>query len=565
MSEKVTRPVSIVCLTKYKEVFDPFFESLEKFDPGSDTTSGSPLIIVKDDSPILNKQFQGNRFFLLAGEYNRKIKVIDGPPKFSMSGNGNIGLKAVPKDHDVVYLGDDTRFVHEKTIETLQEVAYSDESIGILSAKLVGRGSQAQTNPSELDYIKPLEMWFPCVYIKRELIDKIGYLDERFNDFGCDDFDYCIRTLLAGYKLAVTNKVSVQHGSSPEGGPTTFIKVLGVDTYRKQENAAQKKVMEKYNLSATTFRNFLTSGDISLLKTKDPTPEAPTQPTKTINVDNTGDKMLCTQENAREFLKTQHLFIGSPCYGGWASINYMQSLLGLINICHDMGIKYTVSFMHNESLITRARNRLCSEFLSSGATQLLWIDADLGYDPKDIISLMMYEADIIGIPCSRKNLRLDRIVQAVKKNGKEYTIEELENILGEFVVNFPYGKVPDAINLGRLIEVMEVGTGIMRIHRSVFERFIEAYPELRYLQMSGEDGGRIPMHLFFQAEIDEDSKQYNPESLGDYISEDYSFCRRCRKAGMKVYLAPWAISSHMGSMFFKANLPAVAKIGGSLR
>mgnify|MGYP001793344699 CR=1 FL=1 len=42
-----------------------------------------------------------------------------------------------------------------------------------------------------------------CLLFRRELLDKIGFLDERFG-IGCfEDDDYCRRALLAGYRAAI--------------------------------------------------------------------------------------------------------------------------------------------------------------------------------------------------------------------------------------------------------------------------------------------------------------------------------------------------------------------------
>ncbi|MHB2026053.1 MAG: glycosyltransferase family 2 protein [Elusimicrobiota bacterium] len=50
-----------------------------------------------------------------------------------------------------------------------------------------------------------------CLLIKRELIDKIGVLDERFGPGGYEDYDYCLRARQAGYKTVVAQEVFVHH------------------------------------------------------------------------------------------------------------------------------------------------------------------------------------------------------------------------------------------------------------------------------------------------------------------------------------------------------------------
>jgi GT2 family glycosyltransferase len=173
--------------------------------------------------------------------------VIQGPEKFSMAGNGNLALRGAPPYSDILYCGDDVRFLTADTTKVLQEQAYSDSTIGILTPRIIGRGSAPQISPRRnLDTVKPLDMWFPCVFLKRELIDKIGYLDEDFNEFGSDDYDYCLRTVKAGYRLAVTTQVSVEHEAAPNGGPTTFMKKLGSAEWQRQQRMAFRKLRAKH-------------------------------------------------------------------------------------------------------------------------------------------------------------------------------------------------------------------------------------------------------------------------------------------------------------------------------
>src|SRR5580692_11305740 len=144
------RPVSIVVLAKYKEVFEPFAKSVSLLE------NAQNVFVVRDGTNIPEIT---------------DFKFIQGPEKFEMAGNGNLGLKAVPADHDILYCGDDVRFLEKDTISKLQEVAYLDDSIGMVSPRIIGRGSPTQINPpNPVSECVPIQFWFPCVYIKRDLI-----------------------------------------------------------------------------------------------------------------------------------------------------------------------------------------------------------------------------------------------------------------------------------------------------------------------------------------------------------------------------------------------------------
>lgn len=189
------RPVTIVVLSRFADIFQGFRESVDKFLPDT------PRVLVRD----------GEEISLPLGDL---WTVVQGPKKFAMAVNGSLGWKTAPADSDVLYVGDDARFTQARTIERLQEVAYSDPEIGIISPKItgeIGSYAQADPNPTGITYSKG-RLAFVCVYIKREVIEKVGYLDPIFSGaYGCDDSDYCYRTKLAGYKLGVTPSVVVHH------------------------------------------------------------------------------------------------------------------------------------------------------------------------------------------------------------------------------------------------------------------------------------------------------------------------------------------------------------------
>ena len=50
-----------------------------------------------------------------------------------------------------------------------------------------------------------------------------------------------------------------------------------------------------------------------------------------------------------------HLFIATPMYGGMCAGEYARSLMRLCARLQEVAINYHLSFMYNESLITRGR------------------------------------------------------------------------------------------------------------------------------------------------------------------------------------------------------------------
>lgn len=273
------------------------------------------------------------------------------------------------------------------------------------------------------------------------------------------------------------------------------------------------------------------------------------------------------KEEIRAKLQSKQVFFATPAYGGWVGVNFINSLLATVNMFRDIGIIHAVAFKYNESLITRARNELVHDFLLTypSYTDFFFIDADIGFDPYDIVKFLLHdEQEIIGSPCVRKSLNWKRIIQAGSKNG-DLQNDEYVKLGAEFVINFDPSTQPKEIRLDQLIEVQDVGTGLMRVTRKAFEKIKEAVPDRYYWPMGGEMPVDQPIYMFFQSGLDEESKVHNVGGLPHYIPEDFAFCRLAKQAGLKIWIAPWMHTSHMGSFIFQGSMPIVAKLGGSVR
>lgn len=256
-------------------------------------------------------------------------------------------------------------------------------------------------------------------------------------------------------------------------------------------------------------------------------------------------------------LQGKSLSILTPMYGGMLVCNYFESFLKLLMMLGHYHIPFAHTFTYNESLITRARNRLVDEFLKKQeTTHAVFIDADIGFEPQDILAMMELDRDIIGAPCSKKSLRWDRVQAVVKKNGQTYTGEQLSHLAGDFVFNFEKFEGTRQLQIGELQEMRNMGTGLLMIKREVFEKYRESYPERWYEGRGDASALPGPIHDFFRTGV-------NPETH-DYDSEDYCFCQDCKAIGFKVWMAMWARTSHMGTYKFIADMPAVAAAGVGL-
>lgn len=262
-----------------------------------------------------------------------------------------------------------------------------------------------------------------------------------------------------------------------------------------------------------------------------------------------------------EQLQKCKLFVATPMYGGQCAGMYTRSIADLAAACARYGIPLQLYYLFNESLITRARNYCVDEFMRSGATHLMFIDSDIGFNPNDVLTLMGLqteesEYDVIGGPYPKKCISWEKIKQAVDKGVADKDPQILDRFVGDYVFN-PKGNQRE-IPIHKPVEVMELGTGFMMIRRRTFEKYAAAYPELSYkpdhVRTEHFDGSR-EIHAYFDCIIDPETKRY--------LSEDYNFCYHVEKIGLKTWLCPWMQLQHVGSHIFGGSLADLASIGAA--
>lgn len=260
-----------------------------------------------------------------------------------------------------------------------------------------------------------------------------------------------------------------------------------------------------------------------------------------------------------DVLRKRKLFLAAPMYGGMCAGMFAKSTADLTAMFAANGLELRSYFLFNESLITRARNYCVDEFMRSDCTHMMFIDSDIGFDPRDIVAMMALmsddsEYDVLAGPYPKKTISWEKIKLAVDKGIADDDANVLEKYVGDYVFNPKAGN--GTIRIDEPVEVSEVGTGFMMTRRSAFEKFVAAYPQYSYkpdhVRTEHFDGSREIMQ-YFQAEIDPVSKRY--------LSEDYWFCQKLSQAGGKIWYCPWMKLQHVGTYIFGGSLADLASIG----
>lgn len=232
------------------------------------------------------------------------------------------------------------------------------------------------------------------------------------------------------------------------------------------------------------------------------------------------------------------LFIATPMYGGMCTGPYTSSLIDLLRELAQRGHDAMYSKIYNESLITRGRNALVKEFLSTDADAMLFIDADHGFSASDIVKMVESGEDLIGAVYPMKAVNWGRVGAAISA-GKS----DLHKYTGFFSANLIQSDKL-VITLDKPLEVENVATGMMYISRKVFEALAPECGKYLASSSNGEILGGNYVTEFFKTEIDD---------RGVLLSEDYYLCSKWREKGGKVYAAPWVQISHFGAYEFSGS------------
>ena len=202
-------------------------------------------------------------------------------------------------------------------------------------------------------------------------------------------------------------------------------------------------------------------------------------------------------------------------YGNQCTRPYFMSCLKLQEEFLSKGIDHSWLTTGNESLITRARNTSVATFMKTDFQFLMFIDADIEFEPEDVAKLWNIDAPV---KCAAYSMKRPDKPLAAWLDGK---IVELKGDEG-------------------LLKVDYCGTGFLMIHRSVFEKMQEAYPELEHVE--GHVGTCFGyFDLMYLGEGKEKTS----------LSEDYAFCERWRKLDGEIIMDSSIKLGHHGQYCYR--------------
>jgi GT2 family glycosyltransferase len=224
--KKEAKPVTIV-IPSYNdlEVLAPCIRSIKE----TTNPKYAQVIIVDDYCQEDNRQ-------KLRELEDEQVKVVFREKNGGFAKAVNTGLRAANKKEDVILLNSDI-IAHSNWLEALQYGAYEfGVDTGVVGPKLLYPDGRIQSggtfrnteSPEWFDHYYRfqdtnygpanipqycLAMTGACMYIKREFLNNVGLLDEKFQ-FAFEDVDWCLRGWEHGYRSLYFPAATLTHVES---------------------------------------------------------------------------------------------------------------------------------------------------------------------------------------------------------------------------------------------------------------------------------------------------------------------------------------------------------------
>ena len=201
------------------------------------------------------------------------------------------------------------------------------------------------------------------------------------------------------------------------------------------------------------------------------------------------------------------VFFGIPTYNGLIHWKCASGLMETARWCGEQRIGVAMDVIPNDAFIGKARNLIVHRFLKSGFRDLLFVDADVGFDLEGV-----------GLLCKAD----PPLVMGL------YRMKCPDPVRYPALLFDPVERHPSDPNL---IKLQYGPAGFMRVRREVFDAMREKWPDQYYVN-AGEEKvydyfpcGRVGQH---------------------FTGEDLNFCIRAQACGFDVWAKQGIKLDHFG-------------------
>lgn len=208
------------------------------------------------------------------------------------------------------------------------------------------------------------------------------------------------------------------------------------------------------------------------------------------------------------------VYMGMPTYDGKLHWSTMAGIVQVARFCGEKKLSICVDVIPGDAFIGKARDTIAARFLKTDFSDLIFIDADVGFNLAGFSALMTApeSADIV--------MGLYRVKDdALRFPGLMFD---------------PIERHPDT---RRLVKMQNGPGGFMRVKRRVFEKMIERWPDEYYVS------GELKLFNFFPC----------GRTGQMFKGEDIMFCERAISCGFDIWAVQDIGLDHTGPKTFEAN------------
>ena len=256
------------------------------------------------------------------------------------------------------------------------------------------------------------------------------------------------------------------------------------------------------------------------------------------------------------------VYILTPCYGSMCYVNYVSCLINTLSTLRQMGVDIQVEFCKNDSLVTRARNNLVARAMANKKmTHILFIDADITWEPTSILKLLIADKSIVGGVYPLKHYHWDKLVNdplnpyksdiiqswlKTKNSSQLNGIIDDETFIQNKLLTYNINYLGNYLSIDEnLAKVKHTATGFMMIQRSTIQNMMKAFPSTKYVDdvhfLKPEENEFA--YALFDCGVEE----------GHYYSEDWLFCHRWTKMGGEIFIDVSISLNHTGIEDYKGS------------
>lgn len=210
---------------------------------------------------IINDKNDGTEYYLKElSKTQNNIKLVVNEENKGFPVSINQGLRIAECDYYLIANNDIV--VTKGSVEKMLNVLNNHSQTGIvgpISNEVSGIQKDKSANYSSIDemhfYAESIatknkddlinfpRIAFLCTLMKKEVVDKIGGLDERFTPGNYEDDDYCLRAQLAGFKTVIAKDVFIHHYGSKS------FKAEGNSKYLERLKQNEVKFIKKWGVT----------------------------------------------------------------------------------------------------------------------------------------------------------------------------------------------------------------------------------------------------------------------------------------------------------------------------